>query len=146
MHIILPHSLPTWSIPIKEVICIYTHPLKQGHHPRIVVESISRVNAYRKAKAYWLMMGYAVPNIIDVIFKAEQETLRAKEVAEYTERKKAESQQIQKAIEADNNKLSKLLEAIDELLSVINHPSKPVTQRLETTEEENQRCWQEDVH
>ena len=92
------------------------------------------------------MMGYAVPNIIDVIFKAEQETLRAKEVAEYTERKKAESQQIQKAIEADNNKLSKLLEAIDELLSVINHPSKPVTQRLETTEEENQRCWQEDVH
>lgn len=52
---------------IKEVIRIYTHPLKQGHHPRIVVESISRVNAYRKAKAYWLMMGYAVPNIIDVI-------------------------------------------------------------------------------
>jgi len=48
---------------IKEVIRIYTHPLKQGHHPRIVVESISRVNAYRKAKAYWLMMGYAVPNI-----------------------------------------------------------------------------------
>lgn len=52
---------------IKEVIRIYTHPLKQSHHPRIVVESISRVNTYRIAKAYWLMMGYAVPNIIDVI-------------------------------------------------------------------------------
>ena len=57
-------------------------------------------------------------------FKAEQETLRAKEVAEYTERKKAESKQIQNAIEAGNNKLSKLQEAIDELLSVTNVPEE----------------------
>ena len=57
-------------------------------------------------------------------FKAEQETLRAKEVAEYTERKKAESKQIQNAIEAGNNKLSKLQEAIDELLSVTSVPEE----------------------
>ena len=50
-------------------------------------------------------------------FKAEQETIRAKEVAEYTERKKCESKQIQKAIEAGNDKLSKLQEAINELLT-----------------------------
>ena len=57
-------------------------------------------------------------------FKAEQETLRAKEVAEYTERKKAESQQIQNAIETGNNKLNKLQEAIDELLSVTSVPKE----------------------
>ena len=57
-------------------------------------------------------------------FKAEQETLRAKEVAEYTERKKAESKQIQNAIEAGNNKLSKLQEAIDVLLSVTSVPEE----------------------
>ena len=57
-------------------------------------------------------------------FKAEQETLRAKEVAEYTERKKTESIQIQNAIEAGNNKLSKLQEAIDELLSVTSVPEE----------------------
>jgi len=57
-------------------------------------------------------------------FKAEQETLRAKEVAEYTDRKKAESKQIQNAIEAGNNKLSKLQEAIDELLSVTSVPEE----------------------
>ena len=57
-------------------------------------------------------------------FKAEQETLRAKEVAEYTERKKTESKQIQNAIEAGNNKLSKLQEAIDEFLSVTSVPEE----------------------
>ena len=57
-------------------------------------------------------------------FKAEQETLRAKEVAEYTERKKSESKQIQKAIEAGNDKLSKLQEAIDELLSATSVPEE----------------------
>ena len=57
-------------------------------------------------------------------FKAEQETLRAKEVAEYTERKKAESQQIQNAIETGNNKQNKLHEAIDELLSVTSVPEE----------------------
>ena len=57
-------------------------------------------------------------------FKAEQENLRAKEVAEYTERKKAESQQIQNAIETGNNKLNKLQEAIDELLSVTSVPEE----------------------
>jgi len=50
-------------------------------------------------------------------FKAEQEAIRAKEVAEYTERKKEESRQIQKKIEAGNSKLTKLQEAIDQLLS-----------------------------
>ena len=57
-------------------------------------------------------------------FKAEQETLRAKEVVEYTERKKSESQQIQKAIEAGNDKLSKLQEAIDELLTATSVPEE----------------------
>lgn len=57
-------------------------------------------------------------------FKAEQETIRAKEVAEYTERKKAESKQIQKAIEASNDKLSRLQEAIDELLSATSVPEE----------------------
>ena len=57
-------------------------------------------------------------------FKAEQETLRAKEIAEYTERKKTESKQIQKAIEVGNDKLSKLQEAIDELLSATSIPEE----------------------
>ena len=57
-------------------------------------------------------------------FKAEQETLRAKEAAQYTERKKAESKQIQKAIEASNDKLGKLQEAIDELLSATSVPEE----------------------
>ena len=57
-------------------------------------------------------------------FKAEQETLRAKEVAEYTERKKSESKQIQKAIEVGNDKLSKLQKAIDELLSATSVPEE----------------------
>ena len=57
-------------------------------------------------------------------FKAEQEAIRAKEVAEYTERKKAESRQIQKAIEAGNDKLSKLQVAIDELLSATSVPEE----------------------
>ena len=57
-------------------------------------------------------------------FKAEQETLRAKEVVEYTERKKSESKQIQKAIEAGNDKLSKLQEAIDELLTATSVPEE----------------------
>ncbi len=50
-------------------------------------------------------------------FKAEQEAIRAKEVAEYTERKKAESNQIIEAIKENSNKLSKLQKAIDDLLS-----------------------------
>ena len=57
-------------------------------------------------------------------FKAEQETLRAKEAAQYMERKKAESKQIQKAIEASNDKLCKLQEAIDELLSATSVPEE----------------------
>ena len=57
-------------------------------------------------------------------FKAEQEALRAKEVAEYTERKKEESRQIQKKIEAGNRKLTKLQEAIDELLSATSVPEE----------------------
>ena len=57
-------------------------------------------------------------------FKAEQETLRAKEAAQYTERKKVESKQIQKAIEASNDKLGKLQEAIDELLSATSVPEE----------------------
>ena len=50
-------------------------------------------------------------------FKAEQETIRAKEMAEYTERKKAESAQIIDAIKENSTKLTKLQTAIDELLS-----------------------------
>ncbi len=42
----------------------------------------------------------------------------------WTERKKAESKQIQKAIEASNDKLSKLQEAIDELLSATSVPEE----------------------
>ena len=57
-------------------------------------------------------------------FKAEQEAIRAKEAAEFTERKKAESKQIQKAIDAGNNKLSKLQAAIDELLSATSVPEE----------------------
>ena len=57
-------------------------------------------------------------------FKAEQEKLRAKEVAEYTERKKCESKQIQKAIEAGNDKLNKLQEAINELLTATSVPEE----------------------
>ena len=57
-------------------------------------------------------------------FKAEQEAIRAKEAAEFTERKKAESRQIQKAIEAGNDKLSKLQVAIDELLSATGIPEE----------------------
>jgi len=57
-------------------------------------------------------------------FKAEQEAIRAKEVAEYTERKKEESRQIQKKIEASNSKLTKLQEAIDELLSATSVPEE----------------------
>ncbi len=57
-------------------------------------------------------------------FKAEQEAIRAKEVAEYTERKKEESRQIQKRIEAGNSKLTKLQEAIDELLSATSVPEE----------------------
>ena len=57
-------------------------------------------------------------------FKAEQEAIRAKEVAEYTERKKEESRQIQKKIEADNSKLTKLQEAIDQLLSATSVPEE----------------------
>ena len=57
-------------------------------------------------------------------FKAEQEAIRAKEVAEYTERKKEESRQIQKKIEAGNSKLTKLQEAIDELLTATSVPEE----------------------
>ena len=57
-------------------------------------------------------------------FKAEQEAIRAKEVAEYTERKKEESRQIQKKIEAGNSKLTKLQKAIDELLSATSVPEE----------------------
>jgi len=57
-------------------------------------------------------------------FKAEQEAIRAKEVAEYTERKKEESRQIQKKIEAGNSKLTKLQEAIDQLLSATSVPEE----------------------
>ena len=57
-------------------------------------------------------------------FKAEQEAIRAREAAEFTERKKAESKQIQKAIEAGNDKLSKLQVAIDELLSATSVPEE----------------------
>ena len=57
-------------------------------------------------------------------YKAEQEAIRAKEVAEYTERKKAESKQIIEAIKENSNKLTKLQKAIDDLLSATSVPEE----------------------
>ena len=57
-------------------------------------------------------------------YKAEQETIRAKEAAEYTERKKAESKQIMDAIKENSNKLSKLQKALDDLLSATSVPEE----------------------
>ena len=58
------------------------------------------------------------------IYKAEQETIRAKEAAEYTERKKAESKRIVEAIKENSCKLSKLQKAIDDLLSATSVPEE----------------------
>ena len=57
-------------------------------------------------------------------YKAEQEAIRAKEVAEFTERKKAESKQIIEAIKENSNKLTKLQKAIDDLLSATSVPEE----------------------
>ena len=57
-------------------------------------------------------------------FKAEQEVIRAKEVAEYTERKKAESKQIIETIKENSNKLTKLQKALDDLLSATSVPEE----------------------
>ena len=57
-------------------------------------------------------------------YKAEQEVIRAKEVAEYTERKKAESKQIIETIKENSNKLAKLQKALDDLLSTTSVPEE----------------------
>ena len=57
-------------------------------------------------------------------YKAEQEAIRAKEVAEFIERKKAESKQIIEAIKENSNKLTKLQKAIDDLLSATSVPEE----------------------
>ena len=57
-------------------------------------------------------------------FKAEEEAKRAKEIAEYTERKKGEAAQIDKAIGEKKQELSKLQKAIDELLSATCVPEE----------------------
>ena len=57
-------------------------------------------------------------------YKAEQEAIRAKEVAEYTERKKAESKQIIETIKENSNKLTKLQKALDDLLSATSVPEE----------------------
>ena len=57
-------------------------------------------------------------------YKAEQEAIRAKEVAEFTERKKAESKQIIEAIKENSDKLTKLQKAIDDLLSATSVPEE----------------------
>ena len=57
-------------------------------------------------------------------YKAEQEAIRAKEIAEYTERKKSESKQIIEAIKENSNKLTKLQQAIDDLLSATSVPEE----------------------
>lgn len=57
-------------------------------------------------------------------YKAEQEANRAKEVAEYIERKKAESKQIIETIKENSNKLTKLQKAIDDLLSATSVPEE----------------------
>ena len=57
-------------------------------------------------------------------YKAEQEANRAKEVAEYIERKKAESKQIIETIKENSNKLTKLQKALDDLLSATSVPEE----------------------
>ncbi|MBR5655382.1 MAG: hypothetical protein IKW98_01670, partial [Prevotella sp.] len=57
-------------------------------------------------------------------YKAEQEANRAKEIAEYTERKKAESKQIIETIKENSNKLTKLQKALDDLLSATSVPEE----------------------
>jgi hypothetical protein len=57
-------------------------------------------------------------------YKAEQEAIRAKEAAEYVERKKSESKQIIDAIKENSNKLSKLQKALDDLLSATSVPEE----------------------
>ena len=55
-------------------------------------------------------------------YKAEQEAIRAKEAAEYVERKKSESKQIMDAIKENSNKLNKLQKTLDDLLSATSVP------------------------
>lgn len=57
-------------------------------------------------------------------FKAEQEQQRAIEMAEYVERKKTESRQIVDAIKENSARLSKLQQAIDDLLSATSIPEE----------------------
>ena len=57
-------------------------------------------------------------------FKAEQEAIRAKEAAEYVERKKSESRIIDEAIKQDSAKLTKLQQAIEDLLSATSVPEE----------------------
>ena len=57
-------------------------------------------------------------------YKAEQEANRAKEIAEYAERKRAESAQIIETIKENNTKLTKLQRAIDDLLYATSVPEE----------------------
>lgn len=57
-------------------------------------------------------------------YKAEQEAIRAKEAAEYAERKNAESKQIENAIKENSTKLNELQKAIDDLLSATSVPEE----------------------
>lgn len=57
-------------------------------------------------------------------YKAEQEANRAKEIADYTERKKAESKLIVETIKENSNKLTKLQKALDDLLSATSVPEE----------------------
>ena len=57
-------------------------------------------------------------------YKAEQEIIRAKEISEYTERKKAESKQIIETIKENSNKLTKLQKSIEDLLSATSVPEE----------------------
>ena len=65
-------------------------------------------------------------------YKAEQEAIRTKEVAEFTERKKAESKQIIEAIKENSNKLTQLQKAIDDLLSATSVPEESLNPVSET--------------
>lgn len=57
-------------------------------------------------------------------YKAEQEAIRAKEIADYTERKKAESKLIVETIKENSQKLTKLQKALDDLLSATSVPEE----------------------
>ena len=52
---------------IEESIGINPHPLKERHHPCIIVQGISCVNTYRPTKTNRFVVSNTVANVIDTI-------------------------------------------------------------------------------